>query len=118
MGDFHAGLGVYDFARSQTYGGISAYEYCPPDANEITRNRARLRQAQDYYQKAVSLLNEFQVQSVAQYDVFTRLAVVKVSLRLATYQYVRPPSFCSLPGATSSSSELFGQRLVNKGHRY
>ncbi|MGZ8844222.1 MAG: protein kinase domain-containing protein, partial [Pyrinomonadaceae bacterium] len=68
MGDFHAGFGVCDFARSQNYGGISGYEYCPPNAKEMMRNRARLRQAQDYYQKAVSLLTEFEVQSVAQYD--------------------------------------------------
>jgi eukaryotic-like serine/threonine-protein kinase len=68
MGDLHAGLGVCDFARSQSYGGISGYEYCPPDANEITRNRNHLRRAQDYYRKAVSLLTEFETQSVAQYD--------------------------------------------------
>jgi tetratricopeptide (TPR) repeat protein len=68
MGDAYAGLGVCDLARSQSYGGISGYEYCPSDANEITGNRARLRQAQEYYQKAVSLLNEFEVQSLAQYD--------------------------------------------------
>lgn len=57
-----------DFARSQNYGGISAYEYCPPDANEITTNRARLRQAQDYYQKAANLLTEFEAQLIVQYD--------------------------------------------------
>jgi tetratricopeptide (TPR) repeat protein len=68
MGDSHAGLGVCGFERSQPYGGIGGYEYCPPEGKEITRNRARLLQAQDYYQKAVSLLNEFEVQSVAQYD--------------------------------------------------
>ncbi|HEY5839408.1 MAG TPA: protein kinase, partial [Pyrinomonadaceae bacterium] len=68
MGDAHAGLGVCDFARSQNYGGISGYEYCPPDANQITTNRARLRQAQDYYQKAANLLTEFEAQLIVQYD--------------------------------------------------
>jgi serine/threonine protein kinase len=68
MGDFYAGSGVCGSERSQAYGGIGAYEYCPPDANETTTNRARLQQAQNYYQKAVDIFGGFETQSVAQYD--------------------------------------------------
>jgi tetratricopeptide (TPR) repeat protein len=80
MGDLHAGLGVCDFARSQNYGGISGYEYCRPDAKEITTNRERLRQAQDYYQKAANLLTEFEAQSIVHYDDKENLRVAREKL--------------------------------------
>lgn len=68
MGDFHAGLGVCGFQRSQNYGGSESSDYCPPSANELTTNRARLLQAQNYYQKAVNLLTEFEAKSIARAD--------------------------------------------------
>src|SRR6266446_3380649 len=48
--------------------------------------------------------------------VFTRLAVVKVSLRLATYQHVRPPSFeCEkLSQSRLQQGKLLKNRVVSE----
>src|SRR6185369_16810718 len=85
--------------------------------------RVGVEPTRPYGQRILRTLQRVSRSVTKRYEpVFARLAVVQVSLRLATYQYVRPPilapSFCSLQGATSSSSCLFAERLVNKGHCY
>ena len=90
MGDLQAGLGVCGFERSKNYGSIGDYEYCAPEGNEITTSRARLRQAQDYYEKAVSLLNEFEAQSVAQYDDKENLLLGRQKIEVGAKHLVAP----------------------------
>jgi len=58
------------------------------------------------------ILSPFEVASpslIKRYEpVFTSLAVVKVSLRLVTYQHVRPPSWPHLESNKNSNNEMDG----------
>ncbi len=56
--------------------------------------REGLEPSRDYSQRILGTLQSVSRSLTKRYEpVFTRLAVVKVSLRLATYQHVRPPSW-------------------------
>ena len=70
LGDFHAGAGVCDFRQAKNFDSLSeSSRYCPPESNDIAAaSRARLREAREFYQKAVRLLTEFEAQWVAQFD--------------------------------------------------
>src|SRR6266851_1968392 len=60
--------------------------------------RVGVEPTRPYGQRILRTLQRVSRSLTKRYEpVFTRLAVVKVSLRLASYQHVRPPSWPHLP---------------------
>src|SRR6185369_7993433 len=76
--------------------------------------RVGVEPTRPYGQRILRTLQRVSPSVTKRYEpVFTRLAVVKVSLRLATYQHVRPPSWPHLSsGKPRSLLDLISLEMV------
>lgn len=62
LGDYQAGLGGCNLARSQSYGGVGSSDYCPPDSKSAANTRFP-HPAKNYYQKAADILSQLKAEN-------------------------------------------------------